>query len=311
MERQHSLYLDNCVYSNMLDPSLKWLQRGFANSGHRVAFSDIHLREMQNNSDEYAKLLEELDAIFVRNAAAGENRYHPISSLDLGEPYRRFSDYRDFAPAFAAFDAMLSPLHYLLGGQKDACVDRIADSTGTRIKSSIDELLLSIGEDLTGGASEEFEAKIDAASNIIRSLDPEESWKFFDSQVKIAREGDLMRNMQPIEKVNFLISCLPSSQQDELKELFPEKFAQKRNLEVGELSGFSMILFSLGLTKRKGIFSGPRQERKFAAQYRDAMHIEEASRCDCFVTLDQGAFELSAAAFAYAGFNTRSVLLKI
>jgi len=93
-------------------------------------------------------------------------------------------------------------------------------------------------------------------------------------------------------------------------ELFPKKFALQKVLENGEMTGFAQTLFSLGLTKRKGIFSGSRQEKKFAAQFRDAMHIEEASRCDYFITFDQGASELAAASFAYAGFITRTVLLK-
>lgn len=311
MERQLLLYLDNCVYSNMLAPSRKWLQRAFVNFGHRVSFSDVHLHEMQNNSDEYAKLLEELDAIFVRNPGESDNRFHPLSSYDLGEPYQRFSEYRDFAPAFSAFEAMLSPLHHMLGGQRDTDLKIIADTTGTRIKSAIEELFSSIEVGRSGAALKEFNAKIDATSDMVRDINPEESWEIFDSQIRSAREGDPMRNMQPVERVNFLLSCLSSQERDELKGLFPEKFAQKKCLEVGDLAGFSLTLFSLGLTKRKGIFSGPRQARKFAAQFRDFLHIEEASRCDIFVTTDQGAFDLSAATFAYAGFSTQSVLLKL
>src|SRR3990167_5012200 len=91
----------------------------------------------------------------------------------------------------------------------------------------------------------------------------------------------------------------------------PKNFARIKNLCNGDLAGFVMLLFALGLVKGKGVLAGKQQERKFSAQFRDAMHIEEASRCDCFITYDKDASDLAAATFSYAGFPTKSVLLKV
>ncbi len=119
-----------------------------------------------------------------------------------------------------------------------------------------------------------------------------------------------MRNMDASEKVLHLLSKLEAKEQFQLTEKYPKNFAQHRILETGELAGFALTLFGLGLTKRKGIYTGSRQTQKFAAQFRDAQHIEEASRCDCFMTFDQGASELATSTFAYAGFQTQTLLLK-
>lgn len=309
MERQLLAYLDNCVYSNMLKKDFKELRMSFSTFGHRIAFSDVHIQEMKSNSREYADLLEELDAVFIRNPGAEHNQYHPISSIDYGEPHRRFSEHIKFSPIYDAFEAMLSPMQHILGGRREKNMVQIADETGCRIKRSLGDLLSSVGEDDSTWMSQHFFNQIDLITEETRELDGQKDWNTIESQVERARLGDPMRGMQPIERVNYIISCLEPIHRDSFLEQFPESFAQKKVLSVGELTGFAFALFSLGLTKRKGIFSGTQQEKMFAAQYRDAMHVEEASRCDLFVTMDKGAFDLAAATFAYAGFATRSILL--
>ncbi|SEQ49136.1 hypothetical protein [Thalassovita taeanensis] len=310
MEKQLVLYLDNCVFSKILEPGNAGLRRYFSNIPHRLAFSDIHLTEMRGNRDEYAKLLDDLNAVFVRNPGAIHNRYHPISSLDSGEPFRRFSEHLEFAPAFDAFEAILSFMQHLLGGRRESKMQDIAVSADARIKSSLAELLSSATGGVFEGMIANFYPRIDEVTQNISSLDVDSGWRWIDAHARVAREGDPMRDMHPLEKVNYLFSLLDPTESMQLVELFPKGFARHKVLKNGDMAGFAFMLFSLGLTKRKGIFSGSRQEKKFVAQFRDAMHIEEASRCDCFITFDQGAFELASASFAYAGFSTRTILLK-
>lgn len=310
MERQLVLYLDNCVFSRMLEPESIGFRKAVASLPHRVAFSNVHIIEMMNNSDKYTELLEELNAIFVRNPGDEHNRYHPISSLDLGDPYQRFADHVEIAPAYDAFEAMLSPMQHFLGGQRELEMAQIADTTGARIKSSLGKLFISIDSEFLDVSATLLHPQIDDTTKIISGLNVEDSWKKMDAQVKAARDGDPMRNMGSAEKIEHLISSLDSADKDAFIAKFPRNFAQQRILENAELTSFAFTLFTLGLTKRKGVFSGPNQERKFAAQFRDAMHIEEASRCDCFITMDKGAFELAAATFVYAGFTTQAILLQ-
>lgn len=309
MERRPLLYLDNCVFSSMLEPSGRELKEFFRDFPCLVVYSDIHLLEMQHNAVQYCNLLTELDAVFVRNPS--DTRYHPISSIEPGEPHIRFSHHSEFASAFATLEAMLYPLRYLLGSRRDVEMEEVARVTGARMKSSLSDLFATIGEGEFKGLSSIFNADIDEITTEMQALDVSKNWDKLDAQRRRARNGDPMRAMTSIEKIGHLFSTITESERAEILGMFPENFARIKNLCNGDLAGFVMLLFALGLVKGKGVLAGKQQERKFSAQFRDAMHIEEASRCDCFITYDKDASDLAAATFSYAGFPTKSVLLKV
>lgn len=309
MKKQLLLYLDNCVYSKLLEPNSEKLRRNLSNMPHRVAFSEIHLIEMQGNRDAYTKLLDDLNAVFVRNPGAAENRYHPISSIESGDASRRFSEHFEFAPIFDAFEVMLAPLQHFMGGRRGCELQEIADSTADGIKASLKDLFSSVSVDNFEAMMEIFAPQINEARKSLLSVNVAAGLRRIEAHLKVARDGDPMRDMQSSEKVDYLFSILDETEREELEQLFPKHFANHKILNNGEMAGFAFMLFGMGLTKRKGIFSGSRQEQKFAAQFRDAQHIEEASRCDLFITFDRGASQLAAASFAYAGFPTRAFLL--
>jgi hypothetical protein len=310
MEKQLVLYLDNCVFSAMLDPNYANIRQTFANCQHRIAFSDVHLMEMNGEISKHAQLLEDLDAIFVRNPGEQTNLHHSICSLDFGEPRRRLSDHREFAPAYSAFESMLSPLQHWTGGRRERNLQDIASETGDAIKEAISELFSPFSSLLPEHVRSSLNEEADQTTEGLKLLDAENSSDWFLAQAQKARAGDPMRAMDPVERVEFLFSLLDPQEVRDIEAMFPRNFAQKRALHSGEMAAFASTLFVMGLTKRRGIFNGPRQEKKFAAQFRDALHIEEASRCDTFVTLDRGAFELAASSLAYAGFSTGVVLLR-
>ncbi|CUH86040.1 hypothetical protein [Thalassovita mediterranea] len=305
MKRQLVLYLDNCVFSELLKPGAIAMRRNFSALPHRIAFSDVHITEMRNNHEEYSTLLNELDAVFVRNPGQVHERYDPISALDTAVPEERFANYFEFSPAYEAFDEMLAPMHHLMGGRREKSMDQVALETERAITNS---LMNPLGFEPDGNSGEVSNA-LKSGTESLASIDVSEVWQTIDTQVSAAREGDPMREMDPGEKVHHVLSKLSETERRGFIEEFPEKFAQLRVLKTGELTGFAFALFGMGLTKRKGKFTGPRQTQKFAAQFRDAQHIEEASRCDCFITFDQDASELAASTFAYAGFPTQTLLL--
>lgn len=306
MKRQLVLYLDNCVFSELLKPEATAMRRDFGALPHRIAFSDIHIAEMRTNHEEYTTLLNELDAVFVRNPGQVHERHDRISSLDPAVPEERFANYFEFSPAYEAFYEMLAPMHHLMGGGREKTMDQIAKETERAVSNSLTKLL---GSELVGN-SVEISNALKGATESLTSIDVSDTRKSVEAQVSAVREGDPMREMDPIEKVHHVLSKLGKIEQRGFLDKYPEKFAQLRTLKTGELSGFAFALFGMGLTKRKGKFAGSRQSQKFAAQFRDAQHIEEASRCDCFITFDQDASALAASTFAYAGFPTQTILLK-
>jgi len=179
-------------------------------------------------------------------------------------------------------------------------MEKVAIKTERAVSNSLRELL---GSESVGNSIKIFH-DLKGETESLASIDVSETWKALDDQVSAAREGDPMRDMDPIEKVRHVLSKLSEIEKFGFMDKYPEKFAQLRNLETGDLSGFAFALFGMGLTKRKGKFTGPRKSQNFAAQFRDAQHIEEASRCDCFITFDKDASVLAASTFAYAEFPT-------
>ena len=306
MNRQLVLYFDNCVFSELLKPDAAALRESLATFPHRIAFSDVHICEMWRNHEDYSALLNELDAVFVRNPGQAHNRHDVISSLDPALPEERFADHLEFLPVYNAFEAMFAPMHHLLGGKRDKSMGQIAKETEAEISVALKQLLnTEPGNDFTG-----LYDTLEETTECLASIEVSDGWTKIDAQVAAARQGDPMRAMNPLEKVYHVLSKLDETERQKFIEEYPEKFAQLRLLNTGELTGFASALFGMGLTKQKGLFSGPRQKQKFAAQFRDAQHIEEASRCDWFITFDQGASELAASTFAYSGFPTQTVLLK-
>lgn len=309
MAHQLLIYVDNCVFSDMLELCGDEQKAKFLQCPHRIAFSDVHIFEMKSRPDCYAKLLTELDAVFIRNPGAGFMRYHPIVSVEPGEPYQRFIDQKDFDGAFDAFEALLAPLHHFMGGRRENNLPQIVESTNEKVTTSLLEMLESVGVSSLDKLSTLIDAQVREAGESMKGLDPSIGWCMIDAQRKSAREGDPMRNMTPIEKIDHLLSCLEPKDSDAFRSSYPMYFAQRGGLDAGVVTGFAMALLSIGLIKAKNIFSGSQQDRKFRAQFRDCRHIEEASHCDYFITRDNDAHILAEATFAYSGFDTRSVLL--
>lgn len=301
---QGVLYLDNCVFSKMFEPEYQFLKRAFLKLPHRVAFSHVHLNEMKGNHEAYSELLCELDAVFIVNSGAS-GACRSISSLEIGDPFQRFSQHLELAAAEEAMMAMLLPFQHLLGGARDKGMQTIADASAKQIEDSLVQYLSESGID-----PQNFDfSQLDEVSKNLKSIDVQEFWNWGDVQFTAARSGDPMRDMSAVEKVNFLFSLLLHEEREALVQHYPVNFARERAFDCEDLIGFSFLLFQLGLTKRKGIFSGKHQERKFKAQFQDVRHIEAASRCNAFITFDKGAFELASVIFGYSGISTETTLL--
>lgn len=308
MDRVEVAYLDQNVYSWLLGNNLSPFKERFAALPVRFAFSDVHLYEMRNRPADYARLLTELDAVFLRNPSAEHNIHARISCIEPGDAARRFAEHQEPSGIWDAFEAMLGPLHHLCGGQRDRDMQDIAHETETTMVEHLLSLLPAEDAQLRDAFRLSFAGSLAQSTDELGRIDPAEDWEKLTALRDHARRGDPMRNMRALEKVHHLLSGLPEDERKAFVELYPEKFAQTRSISTGELVGLSMALFGMGLVRLKGYFSGKRQFSNFASQSRDARHIEEAARCDLFVTFDKDAAELAEATFAYAGFPTKTFL---
>ena len=308
--REQIAYLDQNVYSKLLDADIAPWKDVLRQAGLRFAFSDVHLYEMRNRPADYARLLTELDAVFLRNPSAEHNIHARISCIEPGDAARRFAEHQESSGIWDAFEAMLGPLHHLCGGQRDRDMQDIAHETETTMVEHLLSRLPAEDAQLRDAFRLSFAGRIAQSTDELGKIDPAEDWEKLDALRDHARRGDPMRNMRALEKVHHLLSGLPEEERKAFVELYPEKFAQTRSISTGELVGLSMALFSMGLVRLKGYFGGNQQHSKFASQVRDARHIEEAARCDMFVTFDKDAAELAEATFAYAGLSTKTLVLQ-
>ncbi|MCC7320818.1 MAG: hypothetical protein IT542_07560 [Rubellimicrobium sp.] len=114
--------------------------------------------------------------------------------------------------------------------------------------------------------------------------------------------------------VEFVLGLLDAPDRDELPKLYPRGFwTDALSREEGNLAGFAFMLFALGIVRDKRVSSKDRarREKHFLGQFRDCQHIEAASRCAAFITLDKGAARLAQATYAYAGVATEVIRLEI
>lgn len=116
------------------------------------------------------------------------------------------------------------------------------------------------------------------------------------------------------ESVSFVLSCLDEQDREAVQSRFPQGFWKGiEGRETGELSGLAFMLFMCGLVRDKRVKKGSTESRikHFRGQFRDGVHIENAARCEVFITCDQGAARLARSLYAYAGIETKVVELQI
>ncbi|GAA6190650.1 hypothetical protein [Phaeobacter sp. NW0010-22] len=303
-------YLDQGIYSKIRNIDHSWLGKTLIELGALPVFSDAHLTEMQNSGrpEEFAKVLEELNACYLRNPGAYHNSYHPIASFDIGQARARLASHTVESENY--LKAFLPMLHHMLGGLRKTHLTEIATGSSAEIKSLVDSLLAASPDPPSENDLEKIKASILATEKNLLEWDIEKDKKSILKQREAVRKGDVLQGLPPLEKIDFLLSFLDEDQRTKFISIYPPSFALKRPLKNGEVTGFAFTLFGLGLIHDRKMYTGPRQEQRFAAQYRDAWHIEEASRCDIFLTADEGAFELAKATYAYSGFPTKVACLK-
>lgn len=111
--------------------------------------------------------------------------------------------------------------------------------------------------------------------------------------------------------VTFVLSCLGERYREAVQRQFPQDFWRRiETRQTGELAGFALFLFMCGLTRDRRVKRGSTEQRvkHFLGQFRDGCHIENAARCEVFITADRGAARLAKSIYAYAGIETMVLL---
>ncbi|SFL26521.1 hypothetical protein SAMN04488518_1356 [Pseudovibrio ascidiaceicola] len=119
-------------------------------------------------------------------------------------------------------------------------------------------------------------------------------------------------NLASDNVVEFIFSELGDEAKRRLIDTFPQKnWPNGPYANNGALVGLTFLLFTQGVGRDPKVKKGNQSTRRkrFRAQFRDCRHIEEAARCDLFLSNDSGAIKLAQAAYAYAGVSTEARVL--
>lgn len=303
------IYLDQNIFSTMLQPERGQFRRVFQNLPARLVISDTHFREMRGRPRDYADLLNSFDChLLVQQIEPGSSEClaNRATLIELHNALSHLEDQQIFAPIRDGFEDLFGLFHYWMGADRSLEYPQAMQRTRGRLKASLSAILTDVPALLVA----DILKQVDAVETSPFPGDMKKIWQGMDMQISAARTGDPMRDMTPLERVDFVLSKLPGDERAQFLQQYPFQFATARPLTVGELAGLSLAFFTMGAVKTKGIISGNRSERRFAAQMRDTHHIEAAAYSDAFLTADQDAAILAAMTYAHAGVATEALIYR-
>lgn len=303
------VYLDQNIFSWMLDPAHAQLRAAFQRLPAQLVVSDTHLREMRGRPREYAELLESLNCLLLVqhiDPNSVGNLLNRASLVKLDGAFERLADHQKSQAFYDGYEKLFELLRYMMGGDQALDHKEAMRGIGSGVKEGLTSLLADAPDDIVAIKL----TQVDEISDWSYPGDITEIWQTIDRQISATRTGDQMRHISALERVDFVLSKQPDEDRANFLQQYPFQFATARPLTVGELAGLSLAFFTMGAVKTKGIISGNRSERRFAAQMRDTHHIEAAAYSDAFLTADQDAAILAAMTYAHAGVATEALIYR-
>ena len=163
---------------------------------------------------------------------------------------------------------------------------------------------------------EEWQEKM---SEIIKNLALgriKRDWEKVMTKLKQGLPGNLAQLDEVPDKdaVSFVFSCIVENVKAAVERQYPQGFwSTLDGRKTGDLAGLGLMLFMCGLVRDSRVKKGSRDRRLqyFRGQYRDGVHIENASRCEFFVTFDKRAVRLARCLYSFAGVKTNVIALSV
>ncbi len=205
-------------------------------------------------------------------------------------------------------EGMLKPLHFAADWLGEVDAKDLQDE----IVSEMDVFWASIETELPETTHGALRAAKDALAQEIRNI-PLQNLQDENRELQSKLRARLPQSYAQLDEipakdvVSYVFSCLDDAEQTEIQQQFPPGFWSKpEDRKDGALAGFAFMLFFMGIVRdgRVRRKERKRREKHFLGQFRDCLHIEEASRCAVFLTFDVGAARLAKAVYSYAGVAT-------
>ncbi len=278
--------------------------------GDAIAFSDTHVREIlrSNRPHEFIELLEKIGAYYlppVSNLPKIESRSTTLKANVVREV---IPEEIDFAlKSQLAIEDILRLLAALHMGAGFLDVEKEREE----ILHSIDDYIEAFRQEMHIICENEFDpseivesvrSKFEPVKNEINDLNVsqlETEARNFHREFKTQIPGSQaeLDQIPDDEIAEYLFSKLPDS--GWIESLYPREFG-RAEIETGSILSFAFLLFSLGVAALKRPRKGgqSRYLGRIINQFRDCEHIENASRCHVFLTMDSGAARLARATYS-------------
>ena len=311
-------YLDQNVFSRLQDGEAaqeRLLAFREASTRRNIAlvYSAIHVEECRGSDrpEVFVNILEGLSAQFLEKPGATDTTF-TLTSNRARELILADTNFED--ETTRVMNTLLSVMQFYLGWlgevETEDLHNELIEEISRYWQRLENEFPYALPTSLLHGKNQLLESIKSLPLDSIRD-DSQEMQKRFRERLpkNYAQLDDIPAN----EAANYLISRIEDPVQRKINSDFPPHFWSKaEDRKEGSLAGFAFMLFALGLirdprTKRK---DRNHRQQHFLGQFRDCQHIEEASRCDAFVTFDRGAARLAKAAYAYAGVRTQVIHLE-
>lgn len=311
-------YLDQNILSRLRVDSpyhetVVWIPEALRDAGLFAVYSETHVAECRasDRPESFVDVLETQKILFLEPAEPSALE----CKASLGRARELLLAGNDFAADLQQHMARaLAPVHFAQGW-----LDPVSSQTiKQEMLADIDQIWERIERELGVHERSLLLSSWKAWRKSIKEL-PLENIKR-DAEDAIRRLDDrLPENPAQIDQISdkevvaFLLSQLDEASRDAFAQQYPPNFWRSTETrEEGALLGFAFAMFTMGLVRDRRVRTRDRKRREkhFLGQFRDCQHIEHASRCAVFITLDKGAMRLARAVYAYAGVDTAVLCLQ-
>lgn len=322
------IYLDQNILSHLRDgksarEDLAGFLRKLQEKNAVFVYSETHVDECRASSqpEEFIQVMEELPVYFMEL----ENDSDQKNTLSLNKTRSLLLEPEDWThKAKCLIENFLCIWHFASGWLGEIDAKHLKDEMAAEMAGFWESLQRDIdwnelGTEIGVNAKQALIAAQVEMAATVKNLPFEQTrdeWEIGRANLR----GRLPANYAQLdqvpdeEAVAFVHSCLDEQSKKAVESHYPKGFwSRPEQRKTGELAGLAFSLFMCGLVRDKRVRRGKTKSRiqYFRGQFRDGKHIEAASRCAFFVTLDAGAARLARSLYAYSGVNTKVIELSI
>ena len=318
-ENRIPVYLDQNVFSR-LQPSqyartdMRAVLDIVTNLGGVIVYSSTHVEECRasNQPDAFASILEDTSAYFMEPKDAA----NPQMTLSLNRARELVMAEVDQADrAMRRMEDFLKVIQFVMGWSGKVAAHELV----SEIVADMDAYWESLATEFPASVDWCFTAIKVEMAKLVKGL-PLDSIRAEKEATFSKLRGRLPVNYAQLDAIPaedvacFLISRLDDKEKPGFRSEFPRGFwSRVESRREGALTAFAFVLFAMGLVRNRKAKakSRSRREKHFLGQFRDCCHIEQASRCPVFITMDADAARLARAVYYYAGVSTKILLLTV